>query len=100
MFSRAHAQEPYPSRGVRLVIDTSPGGVTDILGRLVAEALSQKFSQSVVVDNKPGASGNLAIDFLLRAPPDRYTLMIASAAVLAVKPSLSPCLPFHAMNDL
>src|SRR5260221_3603087 len=100
MFSLAHAQEPYPSRGVRLVIDTSPGGVTDILGRLVAEALSQKFSQSVVVDNKPGASGNLAIDFLVRAPADGYTLMIASGGGLVVKPFLERGLAFDVMNDL
>src|SRR5258706_11448503 len=100
MFSLAHAQEPYPSRGVRLVIDTSPGGVTDILGRLVAEALSQKFSQSVVVDNKPGASGNLAIDFLVRAAPDGYTLMIASGGGLVVKPFLEHGLTFDVMNDL
>ena len=100
MFGLAHAQEPYPSRGVRLVIDTSPGGVTDILGRLVAEALSQKFSQSVVVDNKPGASGNLAIDFLVRAPADGYTLMIASGGGLVVKPFLERGLAFDVMNDL
>ena len=100
MSSLAHAQESYPSRGVRLVIDTSPGGVTDILGRLVAEALSQKFSQSVVVDNKPGASGNLAIDFLVRAPADGYTLMIASGGGLVVKPFLEHGLAFDVMNDL
>src|SRR5258707_14998127 len=100
MFSLAHAGERYPSRGVRLVIDPSPGGVTDILGRLVAEALSQKFSQSVVVDNKPGASGNLAIDFLVRAPADGYTLMIASGGGLVVKPFLERGLTFDVMSDL
>src|SRR5258706_5780212 len=100
MFSLAHAQEPYPSRGVRLVIDTSPGGVTDLFGRLMAEGLSQKFSQTVFVDNKPGASGNLAIDFLVRAPADGYTLMIASGGGLVVKPFLEHGLTFDVMNDL
>src|SRR5258706_1853230 len=100
MFSLTHAQEPYPSRGVRLVIDTSPGGVTDILGRLVAEALSQKFSQSVVLDKKPGASGNLAIDCLVRAAADGYTLMIASGGGLVVRPFLERGLAFDVMNDL
>src|SRR5258706_3299522 len=100
MFSLAHAQEPYPSRGVRLVIDTSPGGVTDILGRLVAEALSQKFSQSVVVDNKPGASGNVGVDCWGRAPADGYALMIASGGGLVVKPFLEHGLAFDVMNDL
>jgi tripartite-type tricarboxylate transporter receptor subunit TctC len=99
-FGLAHAQEPYPSRGIRLVIDTSPGGVTDILGRLAAEALSQKFSQSVVVDNKPGASGNLAIDYLVRSSADGYTLMIASGGGLVVKPFLERGLSFDVMSDL
>src|SRR5438132_96578 len=99
-FSVAHAQEPYPSRSIRLVIDTSPGGVTDLLGRLVAESLSQKFAQSVFVDNKPGASGNVAIDFLVRSPPDGYTLMIASGGGLVVKPFLERGLTFDVMNDL
>src|SRR5437868_4302059 len=87
-FSLAHAQDQYPNRGIRLVIDTSPGGVTDLFGRMVAEGLSQKFPQGVFVDNKPGASGNLAIDFLVRSAPDGYTLMIASGGGLVVKPFL------------
>src|SRR5881394_1670821 len=99
-FSAAHAQEPYPSRGIRLVIDTSPGGVTDLFGRMVAEGLSQKFPQGVFVDNKPGASGNLAIDFLVRAAPDGYTLMIASGGGLVVKPFLERGLTFDVMSDL
>jgi tripartite-type tricarboxylate transporter receptor subunit TctC len=100
LFSLAHAQEPYPNRGVRLVIDTSPGGVTDLFGRLIAEGLSQKFPQGVFVDNKPGASGNLAIDYIVRAPADGYTLMIASGGGLVVKPFLERGLTFDVMNDL
>jgi len=96
----AHAQEPYPSRGIRLVIDTSPGGVTDLFGRMAAEGLSQKFPQGVFVDNKPGASGNLAIDFLVRSAPDGYTLMFASGGGLVVKPFLERGLTFDVMNDL
>ena len=94
------AQDAYPSRSVRMVIDTSPGGVTDLFGRLMAEALAQKLGQTVFVDNKPGASGNLAIDFLVRAPPDGYTLMIASGGGLVVKPFLEHGLTFDVMNDL
>src|SRR2546426_3437891 len=99
-FSLAHAQEPYPSRGIRLVIDTSPGGVTDLFGRLIAEGLSQKFPHGVFVDNKPGASGNLAIDYVVRSPADGYTLMIASGGGLVVKPFLEKGLTFDVMNDL
>ena len=100
LFGLAHAQEPYPNRGVRLVIDTSPGGVTDLFGRLIAEALSQKFPQGVFVENKPGASGNLAIDFVVRAPADGYTLMIASGGGLVVKPFMEKGLTFDVMADL
>src|SRR5438876_4955907 len=99
-FSLAHAQEPYPSRGIRLVIDTSPGGVTDLFGRMMAEGLSQKFPQGVFVENKPGASGNLAIDFLVRSAPDGYTLMVASGGGIVVKPFLEKGLTFDVMNDL
>ncbi len=96
----AAAEEPYPSRSVRLVIDTSPGGVTDLFGRLVAEALTPRLGQTVYVDNKPGASGNVAIDFLVRSPPDGYTLMIASGGGIVVKPFLERGLAFDVMNDL
>src|SRR5256885_6997498 len=96
----APAQEPYPSRSIRLVIDTSPGGVTDLFGRLAAEALSAKLGQTVYVDNKPGASGNVAIDFLVRSVPDGYTLMIASGGGIVVKPFLERGLTFDVMNDL
>jgi tripartite-type tricarboxylate transporter receptor subunit TctC len=94
------AQDTYPSRAIRLVIDTSPGGVTDLFGRLMAEGLSQKFPQPVFVDNKPGASGNLAIDFLARSAADGYTLMIASGGGLVVKPFLERGLTFDVMSDL
>ena len=100
IFGVAHGQESYPSRGIRLVIDTSPGGVTDLFGRMVAEGLSQKFPPGVFVDNKPGASGNLAIDFVLRSAPDGYTLMMASGGGLVVKPFLEKGLTFDVMKDL
>ena len=99
LFSVAHAQD-YPNRGIRLVIDTSPGGVTDLFGRMAAEGLSQKFPQGVFVDNKPGASGNLAIDFVVRSAPDGYTLIFASGGGLVVKPFLEKGLTFDVMNDL
>ena len=90
----------FAARGIRMVIDTSPGGVTDLFGRLMAEGLSQKLGQPVFVDNKPGASGNLAIDFLVRAPADGYTLMTASGGNMVVKPFLEKGLAFDVMNDV
>ncbi len=99
-FGLAQADEAYPSRGIRLIVDTSPGGVTDLFGRIVAEGLSQKFPQGVFVDNKPGASGDVAADFLVRSAPDGYTLMIASGGGLVVKPFLEHGLTFDVMNGL
>jgi tripartite-type tricarboxylate transporter receptor subunit TctC len=96
----ASAQGSYPERVVRLVVDTSPGGLTDLLGRVSAEGLAQRFGQSVVVENKPGASGNVALDFLLRAPADGYTLMIAAGGNLVVKPFLERSLAFDPLTDL
>jgi tripartite-type tricarboxylate transporter receptor subunit TctC len=90
----------YPNRSIRLVVDTSPGGITDLLARLSAEGLGQRLGQTVVVENKPGASGNVAIDFMLRAPGDGYTLMIGAAGNLVVKPFLEHSLAFDPLNDL
>ena len=92
--------QPYPARGIRLIVDTWPGGLTDILGRLAAEALSQRVGQLVVVENKPGASGNVAADLLIRSPADGYTLMIAAAGNMAVKPFLERSVPFDPLADL
>jgi tripartite-type tricarboxylate transporter receptor subunit TctC len=94
------AAQSFPSRSIRLIVDTSPGGITDLLARLSAEGLSQRVGQSVVVENKPGASGNVAAEFLIRSPADGYTLMIAAAGNLAVKPFLEQSVPFDPLSDL
>src|SRR5262249_54736419 len=69
------AAQAFPSRSIRLIVDTSPGGLTDLLARLTAEALTVRLGQTVVVENKPGASGNVAADLLIRSPADGYTLI-------------------------
>jgi tripartite-type tricarboxylate transporter receptor subunit TctC len=96
----AAAAQPYPARGIRLIVDTSPGGLTDLLARLTAEALTARVGQPVVVENKPGASGNVAADLLIRSPADGYSLMIAAAGNLAVKPFLERTVPFDPLTDL
>jgi tripartite-type tricarboxylate transporter receptor subunit TctC len=100
MFVTAAAAQSYPARGIRLIVDTSPGGLTDLLARLTAEALTVQVGQTVVVENKPGASGNVAADLLIRSPADGYTLMIAAAGNLAVKPFLERSVPFDPMVDI
>src|SRR6267154_2678866 len=74
----AAAQSAYPNRAIRMVVDTSPGGLTDILGRVAAEGLAQQLGRQVVVENKAGASGNVAIEFVVKSPADGYTLMIGA----------------------
>jgi tripartite-type tricarboxylate transporter receptor subunit TctC len=98
--SLALGQAAYPMRGIRLVVDTSPGGVTDLLARLSAEGLSARLGQAVVVDNKPGASGNVAIDFVVRSPADGYTLMIGAGGNLVVKPFLEHSPSFDPLADV
>ena len=100
MFVTAAAAQPYPARGIRLIVDTSPGGLTDLLGRITAETLTVRLGQTVVVENKPGASGNVAADLVIRSPADGYTLLIAAAGNLAVKPFLERSVPFDPMVDI
>jgi len=99
-FVLAAVAQPYPARGIRLIVDTSPGGLTDLLARLTAEALTARIGQPVVVENKPGASGNVAADLLIRSPADGYTLMVAAAGNLAVKPFLERSVPFDPLTDV
>src|SRR5712675_2486549 len=96
----AAAQNPYPNRAIRMVVDTSPGGLTDILGRVAAEGLAQQLGRQVVVENKAGASGNVAIEFVVKSPADGYTLMICAGGNLVIKPFLEHSLPFDPLVDL
>jgi tripartite-type tricarboxylate transporter receptor subunit TctC len=96
----AFAQGDYPNRAIRMVVDTSPGGLTDILGRMAAEGLARELGRQVVVENKAGASGNVAIEFVVKSPPDGYTLMICAGGNLVIKPFLEHSLAFDPLSDL
>jgi tripartite-type tricarboxylate transporter receptor subunit TctC len=96
----ASAQGDYPSRAIRMVVDTSPGGLTDILGRLAADGLARELGRQVVVENKAGASGNVAIEYVMKSPADGYTLMIASGGNLVIRPFLEHSLAFDPLVDL
>ncbi len=93
------AGQAYPSKPIRLVIGFAPGGGTDIAARIVAKRFSELLGQQVVVDNKPGAGGNIATEAVAHAAPDGYTLLSGSIGPLAISPSLYKTLGFDPEHD-
>src|SRR5882672_9011967 len=94
----AHSQV-YPSRPIRLIVAYPPGGGTDIVGRMVAQKLGETFGQSVVVENRGGASGNIGTELAARAAPDGYTVLMGNVAPNAINVSLFKDLPFDPVAD-
>src|SRR5262245_4518844 len=90
----AGAQDRWPSRTIRLVVPFTPGGVTDTSGRVVAEFLGRRLGQQVIVDNKPGASGNIGMALVKDAPADGYTLALAFDGTMVINPHVFPKVPF------
>jgi tripartite-type tricarboxylate transporter receptor subunit TctC len=73
--SRVARSQNYPARPVRIIVGFSAGGTTDIIARLIAQGLSERLGQQFIIENRPGASANLATEAVVRAPPDGYTLL-------------------------
>lgn len=94
------AQADYPSRPIRLIVPFPAGGSTDVVARLIAERLGQKFGQQVVVDNRPGAGGNIGTDQAVKAAPDGYTLVLSTSGPLANNKFLYENMPFDAEKDV
>lgn len=97
-FGSAAAQD-FPSKPVRIMIPTPPGGMADILGRTFGQKLTEKTQQPAVVENRTGAGGVLAADFVAKAPPDGYTLYVGFHATNSILPTLDPKLPYDAAKD-
>ncbi len=96
----AQAPAGYPQGGrVTIVVPFAPGGATDIIGRMVAEELGKRWNTTVVVDNKAGASGGIGTEFVARAKPDGYTLLLGTQTALAVNPSLIKKLSYNVEKD-
>ena len=96
----AHAQQSYPNRPVRLILPLAPGGTTDIMARTVSPHLSAGLGQPVIVENRTGAGGVVGADFVAKAPPDGYTLLLVSADTYTTNAVTYPKLPFDARKDL
>jgi tripartite-type tricarboxylate transporter receptor subunit TctC len=97
--SLANAADAYPSKPVRLIVPYAAGGVADVIARVVGQGLSEKWKQSVIVENKTGASGNIGMGLGAKADPDGYTLVLAPAGNLTVNPVLFPKLAFNTERD-
>jgi tripartite-type tricarboxylate transporter receptor subunit TctC len=91
--------QSYPTKPLRLVVAAGPGGTPDILARIIAPRLAEQVGQPVIVDNRPGATGNIGADVVAKAPRDGYTLLMATA-VIAISPSFYRKLPFDPVKDL
>jgi tripartite-type tricarboxylate transporter receptor subunit TctC len=94
----AHAQQ-YPAKPIRLVVPFAPGGSSEIVARTVAAEMSKTLGQQMVIENKPGGAGNVAMQEVARAEPDGYTLILGHIGTLAVNPYMFPKLPYDANND-
>jgi len=84
----AAAQDGYPSRTVRMLVPYAPGGATDIIARIVGAKLTESLGQSFIVENRPGANGNLALEATAKAPPDGYTLLVGNVSTNAINESI------------
>lgn len=98
--SPAHAADSaYPSRPVRVIVPFPPAGTTDLMGRIVAQKLTEAWPQQVIVDNRGGAAGQIGAELAARSPPDGYTLFLGHIGTLAVNPGLYPKLRYDVLKD-
>jgi len=93
------AAESYPARAVRLIAPFPPGGVADILARVLGQHLTASLGQPVVIENRPGAGGTIGTELVAKAPGDGYTLLLGSVAMLSIAPSVYPALGYDPAAD-
>ena len=96
--SAAHAQSGFPNKPVRLIISFTPGSATDIVGRIVAQKLSETWGQPVLAENRPGAGGSIGSAVVVQSPPDGYTLL-ANSSAHASNPAIYAKLPYETLKD-
>ena len=93
------AAQQWPTKPIKIIVPYPPGGTSDILARAVGQKLQETWGQAVVVENKPGATGNIGADFVAKSPPDGYTVLLADIGSLAIAPSVVQSLPFDPVKD-
>ena len=99
LLALAQSADNFPNKPVRIVVPFPAGGATDITARAVADKLSAKWGQPVVIDNKPGAGGNLGSDLVAKASPDGHTLVLGVTGSHAINTTLYKKMPYHPLND-
>ena len=95
----SHAQSQYPVKAIRIIVAYTPAGTTDILARALGQKYTESWKQPVIVDNRPGANGNIGTEVAAKAPPDGYTLLMGTAGTHGINPGLYPKLPYDAVKD-
>ncbi len=93
------AAQAWPSRGIRVLVGVAPGGVTDLAARVVSPYLGAALGQQIVVENRPGSGGLIGVEAGAKAPPDGYTLLMATSAEMTVNPGVFPKLPYDSQKD-
>lgn len=100
LFCCTSASAAFPERTVRIIVPFAPGGVTDLAARLLAQHLTTKWGQSVVIENRPGAGGLIGVEAALRSPPDGYTILMSTNGEVTIHPAASPKPRFDPLTDL
>jgi tripartite-type tricarboxylate transporter receptor subunit TctC len=95
----ASAQDNYPSKPIRMIVSFAVGGPTDIVARVMGARMGEILGQQVIIDNRPGAGGNLGADMVAKAPPDGYTLLMATVSTHAINPLLYKKIPYDPVKD-
>jgi tripartite-type tricarboxylate transporter receptor subunit TctC len=96
----ARAEDQYPTRTVRIIVASTPGGITDLLARVIGQGLSQSWGQPVVIENRPGADELIGTEAVVKAPADGYMLLVASNAAITAAPNLHSRMPYDSQKDL
>src|ERR1700726_2300753 len=96
----ARAEDQYPTRTVRIIVPSTPGGITDLLARVIGQGLSQSWGQPVIIENRPGADELIGTEAVVKAPADGYMLLVASNAAITAAPSLHSRMPHDPQKDL
>lgn len=98
-FSQGSFAQGYPAKPIRIIVAFSPGGANDLIARLIGQKLAENFKQNVLVENRPGAGGNIGSDFVSKSQPDGYTLLLGSTGPHTINPHIYKNMPYDALRD-